>query len=482
MRHLTSWMLLGLFVAALAYCAPGMAEPLSREALARLFAENSALRGRSFSGASAAGMDLVELDLQNTGWQKADLRGTRFVRCNLQGADLSGASARGALLVASNLADAVMSHADLSGAILRGVNLAGATLSDCRLEGTRFEDVRLSSNGGTHVAALTLALRKATAIEYGRAWVNGLSGDAFCFIYNTEFPPSWPCAPYYQHPVMAAGQLAGVEVELHVDLSPAESYERLAKAVRAGDVCMIPVQLTSPQLWDDEQRGIWALVDAIGSVAGAEGADLVDLIVPPFGTRQWNEQELMSKWVGPWPTLQPVGQGESTARYAMLVIKPTDETTDPGLQVVLALQAAARMIRDERTHGPLLPGAQGLAKLAGELHGAGTEQDMERMRELAGWSLHARQCLAGSRTEAYRFCTAAMQYCKEPNRSVVSQMAAMYETEAKLLGEMFPTLAATESERPDAAELAERFVAAAQVVQQVQALELRIANLIERLE
>lgn len=482
MRHLRGWVLLSLLGGGLVYCASGMAEPLSREALATLFAEDVALRGRSFAGASAAGMDLVELDLQNTGWQNADLRGTRFVRCNLGGADLTGASARGALLVASNLADAVMSHADLSGAILRGVNLAGAKLSDCRLDGTRFEDVRLSSNGGTHVAALTLALRKATGVEYGRAWVNGLSGDAFCFTYNTEFPPCWPCAPHYQHPVIAAGQLAGVEVELQADLSPAESYERLKKAVRAGDVCMIPVQLTSPQLWDDQQRGVWALVEGIGSVAGAEGADLVDLIVPPFGMREYNERELLSKWAGPWPTLQPVGQGQSTARYPMLVMKRTEEATDPALQLVPALQTAAGMIRDERIVGPLVPGARGLAKLAEQLHGAGTDQDMERMRELAGWSLHPRQCLAGSRTEAYRFCTAAVQYCKEPNRSVVLQLAAMYETEAKLLGEMFPTLVATEGERPVAEELGERFVAAAQVVQQVQASELRIADLIESLE
>ena len=83
MRHMTGWMLLALLVAGLAYCAPGMAEPMSREDLARLLAETPALGGRSFAGASAAGMDLVELDLHNTGWQNADLRGARFARCTL---------------------------------------------------------------------------------------------------------------------------------------------------------------------------------------------------------------------------------------------------------------------------------------------------------------------------------------------------------------------------------------------------------------
>ncbi len=482
MRYLTGWMLPALVVATIGYCAYGMAAPISRQELAKLIAETSSLAGRNFAGAPAAGMDFVQLDLQKTAWQNADLRGARFRQCTLQGADLSGASARGALLLDTDLADTVMSHADLSGAILRAVNLAGATLSDCRLDGTRFEDVRLSSNGGTHLAALTLALRKLTDIEYGRAWVNGLSGDAFCFAYNTQFPPSWPCAPYYQHPVMAAGELAGVQVELHADLPAAESYERLKKAVRAGDICMIPLQLTSPQLWDDEQRGVWAVLDGIGSVAGTGGGDLVHLIVPPFGAREYSDTKLLSKWAGPWPTLQPPGQGRSRARYPMLLMKRTDAATDPAVQVLPALQAAAGMIRDERTAGPLLAGAKGLQQLADELRRAGTNQDMERMRELAGWSLHPRQCLAGARTAAYQFCTIAMEYSKEPNRSTLSQVAAMYETEAKLLTGMFPALVPTDDKQPGAVELGDSFIVAARIIEQIQASELRIADLIESLK
>ncbi len=472
-------MLLIAAVLALVCGAVSMAQTTSREQLQELCGSTSALSGYDFSQASAPGMDFKALELRNTRWHGADLRGCRFIGCNLQGADLSGAAVRGAIIEDSSLADAVMTGTDLSGALLRGVNLAGANMTDCRFEGALFEDVRLSSNGGTHVPTLTLALRKATGQPLSRAWVNGLSGDAFCFVYNTELPTYWPCRPYYQHPVLGAGRMLGVPVELYYDLSPPDAYARLKNAMKQELACMIPVRLVRPQILDTEQQGVWALVERIEKT---DGGDTIDLTLLPLGAVHWNETELKMNWAGPWQTLYPAGHPNSKAQYPLLTMASSSSPLNQAEQVVPILKLAGRIINDPRTYGPLMPGVRGLKQLAEDLHLAGSQQHPERMRGLGLWSLWPRQCLAGARSEAHQFCVEAAALCQEPNRSILSQIAAMYETEARMLQDAFPVLVPGEGEQVDATEMGQRFVAAGQIIQQVRATELRIAALVETLQ
>ncbi len=455
---------------------PAEAQAPVRDDATRVPPGGQSLVGYDFAQAQAAGMQFERLDLRDSKWQGADLRGSRFLGCNVQGADFSGASLRGAIIEDSNLADAVIADADLSGALLRGVNLAGASLANCRLDGTSFQYVRLSSNGGTHGTALTLALRKATGLSLSRPWTNALSGDAFCFTYNTELPSYWPCRPYYQHPVLGAGRLAGVQVEPCSDLAPLDAYTRLKQAVVQGMVCMIGVRLAEPRILDADQPSVWALVQ---NIEKANEGDQIELLLPPLGTVRWNEAELKGNWEGPWQTLYPAGHPNSRGKYPLIIITPTTSPGDPAAHIAPVMDLASRMIADPRTYGPLLPGLKGLAQLAEDLRAAGSQHNVERMGRLGAWSLYPRSSLAGARLEASQFCTEAAALAQEPNRSMLLQIAAMFETEATLLQDVFPDLVPQDGQQVEAGELAARFLTAAEVIEQVRASELRIAGLIE---
>ncbi len=479
MTTATRQLLLTAVVLAMVNRTVAMAQTTTREQLQELCGSSSTLAGYDFSEAAVPGMDFRALALQNTKWPGADLRGCRFIGCNLQGANLSEVSARGAIIEDSSLADAIMTGTDLSGALLRGVNLAGASMTNCRLDGALFQEVRLSSNGGTHVPTLTLALRQATGLPLSRAWVNGLSGDAFCFVYNTELPTYWPCRPYYQHPVLGAARLLGVTAALHYDLSPPEAYARLKTAIEQEMACMAPVRLAKPQILDTEQQGVWALIEKISEI---EGGDTLDLLLPPLGSVHWTEAQLKMNWAGPWQTLYPAGHPNSTGTYPLVTIAANQPPLSQAAQIVPILKLAGRIVNDPRTYGPLVPGVRGLKQLAKDLQLAGSQQDPEAMRQLGLWSLQPRQCLAGARSEAYQFCLEAAALSGEPDRSMLSQIAAMYETETRMLQEAFPVLVPREAEQVEASEIGRRFIAAAQIIQQVRITELRIAALIETLE
>lgn len=456
-----------------------VAQTMDRGQFETLVAEGAPLAGHDFSGASLPGLEARGLDLSNSNWSGADLRGARFVRCDLEGADLSGASVRGAIMHDSILAEARLVGTDLSGALLRGVNLAGVDMTDCRFDGAVFDQVRLSSNGGSHPPALTLALRKATGSELSRAWVSGISGDAFCFVYNAEQPTYWPCRPYYQHPVLAAGRAVGVEVQVHYDLAPAEAYTRLRQSVQDGLVCMIPVRLVRLQILDAEQQGVWAVVEAIEEAEG--GGDTIELTMPPLGAQRWNEAQLKMNWAGPWPTLHPAGHPNSSGQYPLVTITPTAEPVGPQAQIATATRAAVGTIGDPRSYGPLIPGARGLGKLSDDLQLAGTRQDPAGMARLGIWAGHPRSCLAGARAEAHQFLAEAAEVSGGPQRAILAEIAALYESQSRLLSEMFPELVPAE-QKLDPEEQGQRFLHAAELIRQVRAAELRIAALMEQLQ
>jgi hypothetical protein len=455
-----------------------VAQTMDRGQFETLVAEGGPLAGHDFSGASLPGLEARGLDLSNSNWSGADLRGARFVRCDLEGADLRGASLRGAIMHDSSLAEARLIGTDLSGALLRGINLAGVDMTDCRFDGAVFDQVRLSSNGGSHPPTLTLALRRATGLELSRAWVSGMSGDAFCFVYNTEQPSHWPCRPYYQHPVLAAGRALGVEVQLYHDLPPPDAYARLKQSVRDGLVCMIPVRLVRLQILDAEQQGTWAIVEAIEA---SDGGDRIELTMPPLGGQRWNEAQLKMNWAGPWPTLHPAGHRNSSGQYPLVTITPTAEPVGLQAQIATATRAAAGTIGDPRSYGPLIPGARGLGKLADDLQLAGTRQDRARMAGLGIWAGYPRSCLAGARAEAQQFLAEAAEVSSEPERAILAEIAALYESQSRLLSDMFPELLPAEQEL-DPEEQGRRFLHAAELIRHVRAAELRIAVLMEQLQ
>ena len=468
-----------LTLAVALVCIPVcVAQTVDRAGFEALVADGQSLAGRDFSSAILPGLDAQALILTGTNWSGADLRGARLVGCDLESADLSGISARGAILQDCILAEARLIRADLSGALLRGVDLAGADMTDCRFDGATFDQVRLSASGGSHPPALTMALRRATGLELSRAWVAGISGDAFCFVYNTEQPTFWPCRPYYRHPALAAGQALGVQVEIYQDLPPPDAYGLLKQSVQDELVCMIAVRMARPQILDAEQQGVWAIVDAIQE---SEDGDTIELTMPPLGAQNWTEAQLKENWAGPWPTLHPAGHPESSGQYTLITITPPAEPTQPPTQIISATQLAAAIMDDPRSYGPLIPGVRGLARLADDLALAGQRQDPREMSRLGAWGGYPRRCLSGARTEAHQFYARAAELSGEPQQAILSEIAALYETEARLLGDEFPDLTG-EEQKLEPAEQGQRMLAAAELIREIRATELRIATLMAQVK
>jgi uncharacterized protein YjbI with pentapeptide repeats len=100
------------------------------------------------TGINAVGADLAGYNLQNTCWDRSDLRGaivsdanlsdTTFANAVLQQANLDGVLAHGASFASANLYGANVSQSDLSSANLLAANLAGALL-----QGTNLTDANL---------------------------------------------------------------------------------------------------------------------------------------------------------------------------------------------------------------------------------------------------------------------------------------------------------------------------------------------------
>jgi uncharacterized protein YjbI with pentapeptide repeats len=103
------------------------------------------------TGINAVGVDLSEDNLQNTCWDRSDLRGAEVNDANLSdstfenaillGTNLDGVEAHGASFVSANMFRANLSQSDLSNANLlaadlEGALLPGANLTDANLQGT----------------------------------------------------------------------------------------------------------------------------------------------------------------------------------------------------------------------------------------------------------------------------------------------------------------------------------------------------------
>ena len=87
-----------------------------------------------------------------TGGERANLRGANLSGANLTGANLSGANLTGADLIDANLTgadliDAILRDANLSGANLRGANLTGADLHRADLFGANLTGANLDGAG-----------------------------------------------------------------------------------------------------------------------------------------------------------------------------------------------------------------------------------------------------------------------------------------------------------------------------------------------
>jgi uncharacterized protein YjbI with pentapeptide repeats len=106
------------------------------------------------TGINAVGVDLVDANLQNTCWNRSDLRGAQMMGASLIGssfeqadlsqqASLGGADAHGASFANANLSFSDLTRTDLSGADLLGANLSGTILQETNLENANLTGANL---------------------------------------------------------------------------------------------------------------------------------------------------------------------------------------------------------------------------------------------------------------------------------------------------------------------------------------------------
>lgn len=94
------------------------------------------LAGHDFSNAQMSRVIFSGLDLSDTTWRSADLKGAFFINATLDDAILSGANLRQAQLSQASAKRATIDlQADLSGAHLSGIDLSGANLDSAILQG-----------------------------------------------------------------------------------------------------------------------------------------------------------------------------------------------------------------------------------------------------------------------------------------------------------------------------------------------------------
>jgi uncharacterized protein YjbI with pentapeptide repeats len=107
------------------------------------------------SGINAVGVDLHDANLENTCWNRSDLRGSLLTGADLTGAtfdgtilqqaNLDGADAQGSIFTSANLYGANLSDANLSSANLLAANLELALLPGTTLTGANFQGANLTN-------------------------------------------------------------------------------------------------------------------------------------------------------------------------------------------------------------------------------------------------------------------------------------------------------------------------------------------------
>ncbi len=111
--------------------------------LARLQLTQSSFVRANMRGAHLEGANLIEAHLEGADLIGAHLEGAKLSGAHMEGADLIGVHLEGADLRGAHLEGAVLFEANLEGADLSGAHLEGATLIEAHLEGTTLIETHL---------------------------------------------------------------------------------------------------------------------------------------------------------------------------------------------------------------------------------------------------------------------------------------------------------------------------------------------------
>ena len=396
-----------------------------------------------FGSVNLAGLHLQGVNLEAARWAEADLRGAWFVDCSMRGAQITDTNARGISFEGSDLSFATISTSVLAGASITNSLLWGTTLQNVELRGAHLQGNRLSPSGARHLVALSLALQqvpprgvRSAAVSHELAaleTIAGLSGDAFAFVYDAENPGAWPGQPFTQNPIVAAAEVLSCPVKTEWRLSRAVAFNKLRTALGAGDVCLLPVQISFPGVSGDTlSEPLWAVATQLTAV----GEQVVcRLTVPPFGEMLLGAEQLDEKWQPAKATLQSATAEPVEIKYPLIVISPPSRSLTHQQTALWAIGNAIEMMKETNAGSDttLYPGLEGLQKLASDLAAANVNDDGIRLVELAAWEGLPRLSFIGARRAAADFLSEVSEHFLPQQADLLVETAVLLRSEAAML-------------------------------------------------
>lgn len=372
-------------------------------------------------------------DLSGTSWPQADLRGARFANCVLDGADLSGAFLGGAAFEGCSLKDARFTSASMRGVYLSACDLSGATFDGADLAGATLLGLTLSPTGAPYLPALHTAIELRGGTGYSPALIAAASGDAFSLAYNRNNRGDWAGRPVTFNPLLVALDTLGFDATTPKMVNPDAGTARanLVGVLRRGLVAILPLSLAGAGLEGDAVEGpVWVVAhDLTSDNAKTEQVHLAT----PFGPMTLETDDLLGRWQGPWPTLAPVGETLSEARYPMVMVGAMKaEITEPAA-IVEALRHGSAIMNEARVFGESHGGLQAYEALLKDFGDTQVPLD-----QLAAWAEGPRLGVAASRKLAANFLREAAPKLPEPAQRPLLEAADLYAEVANLLANEWP--------------------------------------------
>jgi uncharacterized protein YjbI with pentapeptide repeats len=404
----------------------------SREALQRALAAEGSLAGADLSNLPLAGLDFTARDLTGTKWGQADLRGATFTQCDLAGADFAAAQLNGAVFRSCQLQEAVFAGSALAGVHFSSCDISGATFTDAGISGLTLEDVRLFPTGAAHLPAVREAIRLRGGPELSAAWLAAASGDAFAFTYDRNDRAAWPGTPMTSNPILLAAEAVGYDASYRSNMESAQGAgKELTAILRRGLVAVLPMRLAGGGLSGNTvEQDVWVV--AYDMQRSGKTPQTVS-IQTPFGPMQFGFEDLLTRWQGPWPTLEPVGAESSLGEFPVCAIAAQKREFAKQAIALRALRNAADIMNEPRSFASSSGGFGAYEALIQDLGKADVV-----VGDLVHWSGAPRQALAASRQLAAEFLREAAIELPEASRGPLEEAASLYDEVALLLLEEWP--------------------------------------------
>jgi len=301
------------------------------------------------------------------------------------------------------------------------------------MAGASLLGLTLSPTGAPYLPALQTAIELRGGAAYSPALIAAASGDAFSFAYNRANRADWAGRPVTFHPLLVALGTLGFDATTPKMVNPdaGTARQNLIAVLRRGLVAVLPLQLAGAGLDGDSVEGpVWVVAhDLTADDAKAERVHLAT----PFGPMALEFEDLLRRWQGPWPTLAPVGETLSEARFPLCVVGAMKAEVTEQSAIVEALRHGSAIMNEARAFGECYGGLQGYEAL---LRDFGDPQ--VPLAELAPWSDGPRLGLAASRKLAAEFLRESAPKLPAAAQQPMTDAADLYAEVGRLLTVEWP--------------------------------------------